>query len=241
MTILKSLKQLTPLSARRFLKARLPARLVRLVVGSPTAPSGTTSSVLKASAAEGRPLLQGPVCPICGDALASAQSQKYICTGCGSSPHHRRLALAIYANAQEPTTYVLVLDPSHKLKAIFDGMGGIFSADRLEQAPPELQGRVDLCVHENWPHASSLGPERTLREIDSWLSSRGIQIFTADVSAKGWRINETALLRWLRRKGWPSASVFEPEAVYGANARESFGWGRKGSDDVIILPKKATT
>jgi hypothetical protein len=78
-----------------------------------------------------------------------------------------------------------------------------------------------------------------------------VQIFSVDVSAGGWwilgwrplgwRINEQALMQWLRRKDWPNASAFDIDAIYGANARECFGWDGHGSLDVIILPKRLIT
>ncbi|MCB5176428.1 hypothetical protein [Microvirga lenta] len=244
MTILRAIKNLIPLSARRSLKERLPTQLVGLIATAPA--RGASSAQTKAS--KSKPIAEKPQCPICGTPFPPPDEQTTTCAGCGSAPHHRRLALAAYACEPLPNRRVLALGSDPLLKTIFDGMDGIHFAEDLSEVPPELHGRVDLCVHSGFLRNDDPRPEKALKSIDALLSPGGRQVFALGAVAGSWRKlkwrqDEEALVQWLRRKGWLEPLPFEPMSFYGANAAATFGYespDHNTSEAVVILLKTST-
>ncbi|MBL0405045.1 hypothetical protein JKG68_13795 [Microvirga aerilata] len=232
--ISRAIKNLTPLSLRIFLKNRLPARIVGAVA---TPPASTRDK-----ADNGRRPIQ-PQCPICGTSLPSAPSQLDIqCTGCGALPHHRKLALAVYAHARLADTQVLVVGSDDVLQLICEGLEKVTFAPDPADVPVDLRSKVDLCIHSYWLQGSKMGPEKSLRSLDALLSPKGKQIFTLDTSCRWhpiqWQRGPHAFLEWLHRGGWAEANVFEPDEVYGGGAGEAFGCSPtiESPATAVILP-----
>jgi len=233
--ILRAIKNFTPLSFRIFVKNRLPARLVRVLATPPESNSKKTGDVDKRIE---------PACPICGTSLPDASSHLDIqCAGCGSLPHHRKLALAVYTHVKEADTQILVIGSDQVLQLICEGFEKVSFASDPATVPAELHSRVDLCIHSQWLQDSRLGPEASLRSLDALLSPKGKQIFTLGPPWKWyqiqWRRNQKAFPAWLQRKGWTEVTVFEPDEVYGTGAADIFQCATKPerSATVIYLPK----
>ncbi len=242
MTFLRTLKNLTPLAARRFLKHQLPTALVAAIATS-AQPSKMGAGGQKL--AKRLPSPSHVECPICGTALRlSGDAQPIQCTGCGSLPHHRRLALAIYAATNETHQRILVLGSDGVTKAIFEGMSNVSSAEDLTALPPGMPLGIDLCVHSYRLAWNPFRLGKLLRAADALLSPKGRQIFLIDGSSGAWgpikwRQEEGAIIQWLQTKGWPHCSVFEPEALYGKGASEVFGCTAPEDtiELVVTLPK----
>lgn len=242
MTLLRTLKYLTPLSARRFLKHRLPTAFVAAVATSaqPGKMEPGGPKLTKRSSSPRR-----FECPICGTGLQPQEAQQQIeCAGCGSLPHHRRLALAIYAAVNGPGPEILVLGSDTVTKAIFDGISNIAFAEDVDAVRREVPSGVDLCVHSYRLAGNSFRMGKALKAADALLSPKGMQIFAVDANSGAWRQmrwrqQDRAIIQWLQKKGWPHCSVFEPDAFYGTGAAEAFGCAAPEDADelVIVLPK----
>lgn len=242
MTLLRTLKNLTPLTARRFLKHQLPTAIVAAVA--------TSAQPGKVGAGGQKPDKRPPSprhveCPICGTRLCLPEDDQPIqCTGCGSLPRHRRLALAIYAAMNETGPRILVLGSDSVTKAIFEGMSNISSAEDLTALPPGAPLGIDLCVHSYRLAWSPFRVGKVLKAADALLSPKGRQILLIDASSRAWgpmkwRQKKGATIQWLQRKGWPHCSVFEPDALYGKGASEVFGCTAPEDTNelVVTLPK----
>ena len=246
MSILRAVKNLMPVSLRHILKQRLPKSLSSLLAATPSPkPAATASpSSEKASTSPASPGSRME-CPICGTPLLSVNNTKAIkCSRCGSLASHRRLALALYAEAKELNGTVLLLGSETVFRSLSEEIDNAVLATDLKQVPPELHNRIDLCVHSQWLQNGSLSPIKTLRAIDALLSPQGKQIFSVGASSRGWNPvawNPTlqALTQWLERKGWPSIRAFDPDISFGPGAGKAFACRHSTdlSEAVIILPK----
>lgn len=244
MTFLRTLKNITPLSARRFLKHRLPAALVATVATS-ALPSKIESG--GSNPAKRSPGLRCFECPICGTRLQPQEAQQQSeCAGCGSFPRHRRLALAIYAAMNGPTSKVLVLGSDDITKAIFDGVSHVAFAEDLDAVRQELPSGFDLCVHSKRLAGNSFRLAKTLKAADALLSPNGRQIFAVDASSGAWgpmrwKQQNRAIIQWLQKKGWPHCSLFEPDVFYGTGASEVFSCtAPEDADEVVVVLPKST-
>lgn len=244
MTLLRTIKNLTPLSTRRYLKDLLPQAVVA-IVGTPTGSRQGQSAKLDSRTTRLKPVRRE--CPVCGTSLPAAEGQAPAkCTGCGSLPGHRRLALAVYASLEDTDLHVLVLGSNPTLRSTVDGMGNITYARDLGTVPPELHSKIDLCIHSHSHPMNLRAFKAVLKGVDALLSPRGRQIFTLDASfgigaMLNWQWKGTAVMDWLQRNGWPHGHLFEIEKSYGPSAADVFCCPATESirDAILILPKEA--
>lgn len=240
MTVFRSIKNLAPISLRRLLKEQLPARLVRAVATTPVPQKKSGTSLAKERYVPAR-----PQCPICGMSLPAGPQQKAgVCSGCGSKPHQRRLALAVYANVDGSSDKVLVLGSGVVRKFLSETMEHVTFAETIAQVPSELQGVIDCCVHA---HGFNRGPSahEALRRADALLTADGRQFFALDSSPATWRparwrSRGRRFTDWLQQNGWSTYSTFEPVEYYGDGATEIFGCASDGeAEDMVIVLARA--
>jgi hypothetical protein len=241
-TLLRTLKNLTPLSARRFLKHRLPTALVAAVATSAQPGKMETGGPKLAKRSSSPRRFE---CPICGTELQPQEARQQIeCAGCGSRPHHRCLSLAIYAAMNGPGPDILVLGSDSVTKTIFAGVSNVAFAEDLDAVRREAPSGIDLCIHSYRLAGNSFRMGKVLKAADALLSPNGKQIFAVDAYSGALgpmrrRQQDRGIIQWLQKKGWPHCSVFEPDAFYGAGASEAFGCTAPEDADelVIVLPK----
>jgi hypothetical protein len=242
--MLRTIKNLTPLPVRIFLKERLPKQLVSAVATAPGTSHKSGNAGHRVGAVNTKHKLIKSQCPICGTALACPSGQPEVrCTGCGSSPNQRLLTLAFYAYSDADKS-ILVLGSDSILQSLCDSSKDALWASDLAHVPSGCRTHIDLCIHSPGLRATAMSLEKLLKDTDALLSPQGKQVLTLEGFSASWRLvrwqfKAARFVRWLQQKGWSEVSEFAPDDYYGAGSSDIFSCRATGNltDAVLVLPK----